>query len=110
MPSLTSFPVHRALSLSLLVAIGACGSSSDSTSPDTGSNSGLHLTAKIDGAAFVVQSSVLRWRRPMDRLLHFLLKTFIRRGTFRVTTSRGTVFTTSLAADAVTSAVSVYGG
>ncbi len=29
----------------------------------------------------------------MDRLLHFLLKTFIRRGTFRVTTSRGTVFT-----------------
>lgn len=27
----------------------------------------------------------------MDRLLHFLLKTFIRRGTFRVTTSRGTV-------------------
>jgi len=30
---------------------------------------------------------------PMDRLLQFLLKTFIRRGTFRVTTSRGTVFT-----------------
>jgi cyclopropane-fatty-acyl-phospholipid synthase len=29
----------------------------------------------------------------MDRLLQFLLKTFIRRGTFRVTTSRGTVFT-----------------
>jgi cyclopropane-fatty-acyl-phospholipid synthase len=29
----------------------------------------------------------------MDRLLEFLLKTFIRRGTFRVTTSRGTVFT-----------------
>ncbi len=29
----------------------------------------------------------------MDRLLHFLLKTFIRRGTFRVTTSRGTVLT-----------------
>jgi cyclopropane-fatty-acyl-phospholipid synthase len=29
----------------------------------------------------------------MDRLLHFLLKTFIRRGRFRVTTSRGTVFT-----------------
>ncbi len=29
----------------------------------------------------------------MDRLLRFLLKTFIRRGTFRVTTSRGTVFT-----------------
>ncbi|HEX3858784.1 MAG TPA: cyclopropane-fatty-acyl-phospholipid synthase family protein [Pseudolabrys sp.] len=29
----------------------------------------------------------------MDRLLGFLLKTFIRRGTFRVTTSRGTVFT-----------------
>src|SRR6202142_3823550 len=28
----------------------------------------------------------------MDRLLQFLLKTFIRRGTFRVTTSRGTVF------------------
>jgi cyclopropane-fatty-acyl-phospholipid synthase len=27
----------------------------------------------------------------MDRLLKFLLKTFIRRGTFRVTTSRGTV-------------------
>ncbi len=27
----------------------------------------------------------------MDRLLRFLLKTFIRRGTFRVTTSRGTV-------------------
>jgi cyclopropane-fatty-acyl-phospholipid synthase len=27
----------------------------------------------------------------MDRLLQFLLKTFIRRGTFRVTTSRGTV-------------------
>ena len=26
----------------------------------------------------------------MDRLLQFLLKTFIRRGTFRVTTSRGT--------------------
>ena len=29
----------------------------------------------------------------MDRLLRFLLKTFIRRGTFRVTTSRGTVLT-----------------
>ena len=29
----------------------------------------------------------------MDRLLQFLLKTFIRRGTFRVTSSRGTVFT-----------------
>ena len=29
----------------------------------------------------------------MDRLLQFLLKTFIRRGEFRVTTSRGTVFT-----------------
>lgn len=29
----------------------------------------------------------------MDRLLQFLLKTFIRRGTFRVTTSRGAVFT-----------------
>ena len=29
----------------------------------------------------------------MDRLLQFLLKTFIRRGIFRVTTSRGTVFT-----------------
>jgi cyclopropane-fatty-acyl-phospholipid synthase len=29
----------------------------------------------------------------MDRLLQFLLKTFIRRGTFQVTTSRGTVFT-----------------
>jgi hypothetical protein len=29
----------------------------------------------------------------MDRLLQFLLKIFIRRGTFRVTTSRGTVFT-----------------
>jgi cyclopropane-fatty-acyl-phospholipid synthase len=32
-------------------------------------------------------------RRPMDRLLRFLLKTFVRRGTFRVTTSRGTVLT-----------------
>jgi cyclopropane-fatty-acyl-phospholipid synthase len=29
----------------------------------------------------------------VDRLLRFLLNTFIRRGTFRVTTSRGTVFT-----------------
>jgi cyclopropane-fatty-acyl-phospholipid synthase len=29
----------------------------------------------------------------MERLLRFLLKTFIRRGTFRVTTSRGTVLT-----------------
>ncbi len=29
----------------------------------------------------------------MDRLLRFLLKTFIRRGTFRLTTSRGTVIT-----------------
>jgi len=29
----------------------------------------------------------------MDRLLQFLLKTFIRRGTFRVATSRGTVLT-----------------
>jgi cyclopropane-fatty-acyl-phospholipid synthase len=29
----------------------------------------------------------------MDRLLHYLLKTFIRRGTFRVTTARGTTFT-----------------
>ncbi len=29
----------------------------------------------------------------MDRLLQFLLTTFIRRGTFKVTTSRGTVFT-----------------
>ncbi|MGB7257498.1 MAG: class I SAM-dependent methyltransferase [Pseudolabrys sp.] len=29
----------------------------------------------------------------MDRLLQFLLKRFIRRGTFRVTTSRGTAFT-----------------
>ncbi|MFA6267274.1 MAG: cyclopropane-fatty-acyl-phospholipid synthase family protein [Pseudolabrys sp.] len=29
----------------------------------------------------------------MDRLLRFLLKTFIRRGNFRVTTSRGTVLT-----------------
>jgi cyclopropane-fatty-acyl-phospholipid synthase len=29
----------------------------------------------------------------MDRLLQFLLQTFIRRGTFRVTTSRGTVLT-----------------
>ncbi|MDO8878266.1 MAG: cyclopropane-fatty-acyl-phospholipid synthase family protein [Pseudolabrys sp.] len=29
----------------------------------------------------------------MDRLLRLLLKTFIRRGTFRVTTSRGTTFT-----------------
>ena len=29
----------------------------------------------------------------MDRLLRFLLKTFIRRGAFRVTTSRGTVLT-----------------
>jgi cyclopropane-fatty-acyl-phospholipid synthase len=29
----------------------------------------------------------------MDRLLQFLLKTFIRSGTFRVTTSRGTTFT-----------------
>ncbi len=29
----------------------------------------------------------------MDRLLQFLLKTFIRRGTFRVTTSRGTILT-----------------
>jgi cyclopropane-fatty-acyl-phospholipid synthase len=29
----------------------------------------------------------------MDRLLRFLLETFVRRGTFRVTTSRGTVFT-----------------
>ncbi len=31
--------------------------------------------------------------RPMDRLLGFLLQTFIRRGTFQVTTSRGTVLT-----------------
>jgi cyclopropane-fatty-acyl-phospholipid synthase len=31
--------------------------------------------------------------RPMDRLLRFLLQTFIRRGTFQVTTSRGTVLT-----------------
>ncbi|HEX5509899.1 MAG TPA: cyclopropane-fatty-acyl-phospholipid synthase family protein [Pseudolabrys sp.] len=29
----------------------------------------------------------------MDRLLQFLLKTFIRRGSFRVTTSQGTIFT-----------------
>jgi len=29
----------------------------------------------------------------MDRLLQFLLKSFIRRGDFRVTTSRGTVLT-----------------
>ena len=29
----------------------------------------------------------------MDRLLQFLLQTFVQRGTFRVTTSRGTVFT-----------------
>jgi cyclopropane-fatty-acyl-phospholipid synthase len=29
----------------------------------------------------------------MDRLLQFLLRTFVRRGTFRVTTSRGTVLT-----------------
>ena len=29
----------------------------------------------------------------MDRLLRFLLQTFIRRGTFRLTTSRGTTFT-----------------
>lgn len=29
----------------------------------------------------------------MDRLLQFLLKTFVRRGTFRLTTSRGTTFT-----------------
>jgi cyclopropane-fatty-acyl-phospholipid synthase len=29
----------------------------------------------------------------MDRLLQLLLKTFLRRGTFRITTSRGTVFT-----------------
>ena len=29
----------------------------------------------------------------MDRLLQFLLRTFVRRGTFKVTTSRGTVFT-----------------
>jgi cyclopropane-fatty-acyl-phospholipid synthase len=29
----------------------------------------------------------------MDRLLHYLLKTFIRRGTFRLTTARGTSFT-----------------
>jgi cyclopropane-fatty-acyl-phospholipid synthase len=29
----------------------------------------------------------------MDRLLRFLLKTFVRRGTFQVTTSRGTVLT-----------------
>jgi len=29
----------------------------------------------------------------MDRLLRFLLQTFVRRGTFKVTTSRGTVFT-----------------
>jgi cyclopropane-fatty-acyl-phospholipid synthase len=29
----------------------------------------------------------------MDRLLQFLLKTFVRRGTFKVTTSRGTVLT-----------------
>jgi cyclopropane-fatty-acyl-phospholipid synthase len=29
----------------------------------------------------------------MDRLLRFLLKTFVRRGIFRVTTSRGTTFT-----------------
>ena len=29
----------------------------------------------------------------MDRLLRFLLKTFVQRGTFRVTTSRGTVLT-----------------
>jgi cyclopropane-fatty-acyl-phospholipid synthase len=29
----------------------------------------------------------------MDRLLRFLLKTFVRRGNFRVTTSRGTTFT-----------------
>ena len=52
-----------------------------------------------NGSAF----AALSWRggasvvgvagRPMDRLLHYLLKTFIRRGTFRVTTSRGTTFT-----------------
>ncbi len=29
----------------------------------------------------------------MDRLLQFLLKTFVRRGTFKLTTSRGTTFT-----------------
>jgi len=29
----------------------------------------------------------------MDRLLHYLLKTFIRRGTFRLTTARGSTFT-----------------
>src|SRR5579875_3311413 len=29
----------------------------------------------------------------MDRLLRFLLRTFLRRGTFRLTTSRGTTFT-----------------
>src|SRR3954468_16732329 len=29
----------------------------------------------------------------MDRLLQFLLRTFVRRGTFKVTTSRGTVLT-----------------
>jgi len=31
--------------------------------------------------------------RPMDRLLRYLLKSFIRRGTFRITTARGTTFT-----------------
>jgi cyclopropane-fatty-acyl-phospholipid synthase len=31
------------------------------------------------------------WGRPMDRLLEFLLKRFVRRGTLRLTTARGTV-------------------
>ena len=59
MPSLTSVATKRAVFLVLLVAIGACGGSSDSTSPDTGSNSGLHLTAKVDGAAFVASNPSL---------------------------------------------------
>jgi hypothetical protein len=49
---------------------------------------------KITGAAVAsFQISRVNGGRPMDRLLYFLLKTFIRRRTFKVTTSRGTVLT-----------------
>jgi hypothetical protein len=54
MQSLKSLTSNRAISVGLLVAIGACGGSSDSTSP--GSTSSFHMTAKIDGSAFAANT------------------------------------------------------
>jgi len=53
MQSLTSYSPRRTFSVAILAALVACGGGSDgTTSPNNGSQTGFHMTAKIDGASW----------------------------------------------------------